>query len=495
MSSEQQNNIEKKKLPNPWLSLVPFAALIGMLIAVIRIFGSDAMDGASQIALLCSAAIAVAIALIFCKVKWKSIEDAISSQVKSISSAILIVFMIGAIAGSWMISGVVPTLIYYGLKILTPKIFLLAVCIICALVSMMTGSSWTTVATIGVAFIGIGTVLGYSPGWTAGAILSGAYFGDEISPLSDTTVLSSSMNDVPLFKHIRYLLITAVPSLTIACIIFLIVSLNHPAASDIQIQDFSDALCGTFNISPWLLLVPVFTGFLIARKLPALQTLFLAALAAGIAALIAQPELIASIGGGHSPASMFKGLMVTYYGDTAIPTSNEALTSLVQTRGMRGMLSTIFLILCASAFGGAVTGSGMVHSLTNSMMKAITGRKSLVTTTVATGLFSNVATADQYLSIILVSNFFKNLYKEKGYEGRLLSRATEDAVTVTSVLVPWNTCGMTQSAVLKVPTLEYLPYCFFNIMAPFMSIIVACIGYKIFKIKPELPELEVIEKK
>jgi len=483
-----------KALPNPWLALIPFVTLIVLLIIVIRVFGTDAMDGGSQIALFSSAAVAVAVALLFCKVQWKSIEEGIASQVKSITSAVLIMFMIGAIAGSWMISGVVPTLIYYGLKILTPKIFLFAVCLICALVSMMTGSSWTTVATIGVAFIGIGTVLGFSPGWTAGAILSGAYFGDEISPLSDTTVLSSSMNDVPLFKHIRYLLITAVPSLVIALTIFLIVSLNHEATSEIRVQEFSDALRGTFNISPWLMIVPAITALMIAKKMPALQTLFLAALVAGITALIAQPELVSYIGGGHSARGMFRGLCITFYGDTSVPTSNEALGTLVQTRGMRGMLSTVFLILAASTFGGAVTGSGMVQSLTNVMVKAITGRKSLVTTTVATGLFSNVATADQYLSILLVSNFFKNLYKEKGYEGRLLSRATEDSVTVTSVLVPWNTCGMTQSTVLRVPTLEYLPYCFFNILAPFMSIIIACLGYKIFKVKPEAAvEAEVAE--
>ena len=469
--------------PSPWLSLIPFVTLIALLIIVIRIFGTDAMEGGSQIALLCSAAVAAAVAMIFCKVSWKSMEDGIATQVKSITSAVLIMFMIGAVAGSWMISGVVPTLIYYGLKILTPKIFLFAVCIICALVSVMTGSSWATIATIGVAFIGIGSVLGFSPGWTAGAIISGAYFGDEISPLSDTTVLSSSMNDVPLFTHIRYLLITAVPSLCIAMIVFLIVSLTHESASELQVQEFSEALCGTFHITPWLLIVPVLMGIMIAKKMPALQTLFLSALAAGITALIAQPELIASIGGGHSAAEMFKGLCITFYGDTAVPTSNEALSTLVQTRGMRGMLSTVFLILAASAFGGVVTGSGMVQSLTKAMMKVITGRKSLVTTTVATGLFSNVATADQYLSILLVSNFFKNLYKEKGYEGRLLSRATEDSVTVTSVLVPWNTCGMTQSTVLRVPTLDYLPYCVFNILAPFMSIIVACIGYKIFRVK------------
>lgn len=459
------------------IALVPFAVLVALQILVIRQFGSDAIDGASQTVLLFAAAVAVAIAMIGYKVPWKTIDGAIGENIKTIGPAILILFLIGAVAGSWMMSGIVPTMIYYGMKILTPSLFLFMACIICALVSLITGSSWTTVATVGIALLGIGTAHGYSSAWTAGAIISGAYFGDKISPLSDTTVLASSVGEVPLFKHIRYMLITTVPSFVITLIIFLVVSLTHSSESIDQTASFAEGLQNSFVINPWLLLVPVFTGVLIALRLPAAVILFLSALVAGIVMLFAQPEIVAMIGDGSS----FRGLMIVFCDSTSIDTGNEVLSDLVQTRGMKGMLSTVFLIFCASAFGGALTGGGMMKSLTLALARGISGRRSIVTSTVATGLFSNMATGDQYLSIVLTGNIFKQLYRDKGFEGRLLSRTTEDSATVTSVLVPWNTCGMTQSMVLKVPTLEYLPYCFFNIISPLMSITIAFIGYKIFR--------------
>ncbi len=461
-----------------WLiALIPLATLIALQVVVIREFGSDALDGASQTALLFAAAVAVAMGMIFYKVPWSSIDSAIGQNIKTIGPAILILFFIGAVSGSWMMSGVVPTMIYYGMQIVSPKVFLFVACLVSALVSLVTGSSWTTVATIGIALMGIGTAHGYSVGWTAGAIISGSYFGDKISPLSDTTVLASSVGEVPLFKHIRYMLITTVPSFTIALIIFLVASLCHTTDNGLQTGLFADGLQRVFVISPWLLIVPVVTGVLIALRMPAAIVLFLSALTAGVTMLIAQPDIVAQIGEGNS----FRGLMLTYCSSTSIDTGNEVLTSLVQTRGMRGMLSTVFLIFCAAAFGGALSGAGMIQSITSALAKGISGRRSLVSTTVATGLFANMATGDQYLSIVLTGNIYKKLYKEKGFEGRLLSRSTEDSATVTSVLVPWNTCGMTQSLVLKVPTIEYLPYCFFNIVSPLMSIFIAMLGYKIFR--------------
>ena len=459
------------------VALIPLAVLIALQVVVIREFGSDALDGASQTALLLSAGVAVAIGMIGYRVPWRSIDRAMSDNVKTIGSAILILFLIGAVSGSWMMSGVVPTMIYYGMKIVSPSVFLFVACLVCALVSIVTGSSWTTVATIGIALMGIGTAHGYSVGWTAGAIISGSYFGDKISPLSDTTVLASSVGEVPLFKHIRYMLITTVPSFTIALIIFLVASLSHTTDSGIQADLFAEGLQSVFVINPWLLLVPVATGVLIALRMPAAIVLFLSALMAGIVMLFVQPDIVSQIGEGNN----FRGLMTTYYSSTSIDTGNEALTSLVQTRGMRGMLSTVFLIFCAAAFGGSLTGTGMILSITSALAKGISGRRSLVSTTVATGLFANMATGDQYLSIVLTGNIYKKLYKEKGFEGRLLSRTTEDSATVTSVLVPWNTCGMTQSLVLKVPTIEYLPYCFFNLISPLMSIFIALLGYKIFR--------------
>ena len=473
--------VKPSPTPSPrihWtVALIPLVVLIALQVVVIREFGSDALDGASQTALLFAAAVAVAMGMIFYKIPWSSIDSAIGQNIKTIGPAILILFFIGAVSGSWMMSGVVPTMIYYGMQIVSPSVFLFVACLISALVSLVTGSSWTTVATIGIALMGIGTAHGYSVGWTAGAIISGAYFGDKISPLSDTTVLASSVGEVPLFKHIRYMLITTVPSFTIALTIFLVASLCHTTDSGLQTELFADGLQRVFVISPWLLIVPVVTGVLIALRMPAAIVLFLSALTAGVTMLIAQPDIVAQIGEGNS----FRGLMLTYCSSTSIDTGNETLTSLVQTRGMRGMLSTVFLIFCAAAFGGALAGAGMIQSITSALAKGISGRRSLVSTTVATGLFANMATGDQYLSIVLTGNIYKKLYKEKGFEGRLLSRSTEDSATVTSVLVPWNTCGMTQSLVLRVPTIEYLPYCFFNIVSPLMSIFIAMLGYKIFR--------------
>ena len=464
------------------VSLLPFALLVILLFFVIKHFGSGALDGGSQVALLICTGVALAIALLIYRIPWETVEKAMAENIRSIGTAVIILLLIGAISGSWMVSGIVPTLICYGLKILSPKIFLLAVCIICALVSVVTGSSWTTIATIGVAFLGIGAAMGYSAAWTAGAIISGAYFGDKISPLSDTTVLASSVSGTPLFSHIRYMMITTVPSFVIASIIFLIVSLVHDPGDTMRAGEFSDALHASFRISPWLLLVPLATGWLIYKRVPAIITLMLAALMAGVAALIAQPDTVAAIGGEHSFAGSFKGLFITWYGDTAINTGNPVLDPLVATRGINGMLSTVFLIFCAAAFGGAMTGAGMIQSITGMLTRRISGRTPLVASTVGTGIFADMVTGDQYLSIILVCNLYKDLYKEKGFESRLLSRSAEDSATVTSVLIPWNSCGMTQATVLKVPTLEYLPYCFFNLISPLMSIFVAATGYRIYRL-------------
>lgn len=457
------------------IAFIPFLVLITLQALVIIFFGADAIDGASQLSLLIATSTTVAISMLGYKVKWETIENAIADNIRTVGPAIIILLLIGAVSGSWMISGVVPTMIYYGMNLITPSLFLFMTCIICALVSVVTGSSWTTVATVGIALLGIGTAHGYSVGWTAGAIISGAYFGDKISPLSDTTVLASSVAEVPLFKHISYMLITTIPSFIIALTIFLIVSLNHSTASETQNAMFAESLRNTFTISPWLFLIPVFTAILIALRLHASIILFLSAFAAGIVMIFVQPDIVSQIGNGNR----FIGLIQTYYSETSIDTGNEALNNLVQTHGMKGMTGTVFLIFFAAAFGGAMIGSGMMKSITTALTRGVSGQRSLVSSTVGTGLFSNMVVGDQYLSILLTGNIFKQLYKDKGYEGRLLSRSTEDSATVTSVLVPWNSCGMTQSMVLQVPTLTYLPYCFFNIISPLMSIFIAFTGYKI----------------
>ncbi len=473
--------------PSWFVSLIPFVVLIATLVVVIKVFGADALEGGSQVSLLLATGVIVAISMIFYRIPWKDFEEGILDNIRAVGTSILILLLIGAVAGSWMVSGVVPTMIYYGMKVIFPEVFLFATCGICALISIMTGSSWTTIATVGVALVGIGTAQGYDPGWTAGAIISGAYFGDKVSPLSDTTVLASSSSGTPLFTHIRYMMVTTVPSFVIAMIVFLIVSICHEVPSSVETLDFSNDLTSTFNISPWLLLVPVMTGVLIAKKIPAMLTLFVAALVAGVFAVIFQPHVIGSVATGMAsdpsqPLSFldgFKGIFISYYGSTAIDTGNAALNDLVSTRGMSGMMNTIFLIISAVAFGGALVGSGMMQSLTEMLTRFIRRRVTMVSATVGTGIFANMITGDQYLSIILTSSLYKKLYKERGYESKLLSRSVEDSATVVSVLIPWNSCGMTQATVLKVSTMTYLPYCLFNLLSPIMSVLIAAIGYKI----------------
>lgn len=472
-----------KKVPSPLVSLIPIFVLVALLFATIRTFGSDALNGGSQVSLLTTTAVCILIGMAIYKIPWKDYELAITNNVAGVTTAIIILLIIGALSGIWMISGVVPTLIYYGMQIIHPSFFLTSTCIICALVSVMTGSSWTTIATIGIALMGIGKAQGFEEGWIAGAIISGAYFGDKVSPLSDTTVLAASVTDTPLFRHIRYMMITTVPSLIITLIIFTVAGFSHDAGNTQHIADVSAALAGKFNITPWLLIVPVVTGILIAKRVPSIITLFLSTLLAGICALIFQPDLLREVAqaGTEGVGSIFQGLMMTFYGKTALQTDNTILTELVATRGMAGMMNTIWLILCAMCFGGAMTASGMLGSITSLFVRFMKKTVSMVASTVCSGIFLNLATADQYISIILTGNMFRDIYTKKGYESCLLSRTTEDSVTVTSVLVPWNTCGMTQATILSVSTLTYLPYCFFNIISPFMSILVAAIGYKIVK--------------
>lgn len=477
---------KKRHLPSPLISLLPLVVLVLMLVATIRAYGSDSLLGASQVTLLVVSAFCVLLGTTVLGVPWADFERMITKNVASVTSAIIILLLIGALSGTWMVSGVVPSLIYYGVKIIHPDVFLASTCIISALVSVMTGSSWTTIATIGIALMGIGRAQGFDDGWIAGAIISGAYFGDKISPLSDTTVLASGAVGVPIFKHIRYMLITTIPSLVIALIIFTFAGFMQQSNSSAEIEQFTSALAGRFHISAWLLVVPVLTGVMIARKVPPIATLFLSTLLAVVFSLIFQSDALREIAGGD----LFKGAMQSVYGQTSLSTSNPMLTSLVATRGMAGMMGTIWLIICAMCFGGAMEAGGMVRGITQMFVRMIRGRVSLVASTVCSGLMLNLAVADQYICVLLTGNMFKKIYDRQQYERRLLSRTTEDSVTVTSVLVPWNTCGMTQSTVLGVPTLTYLPYCFFNLISPLMSICVAALGYKIWRTTNSISEKE-----
>ena len=470
----------REKTPHPLVALIPVVILIVFLAVVISLFGSDSLSGGSQIALLMGMAVCVCISMTVYRTPWHRFEQQIKKTLGDVSITLLILLCVGMLSGSWMISGIVPTLIYYGVQIMSPQFFLLSASIICALVSLLSGSSWTTIATIGVALLGIGNALEISEAWTAGAIISGAYFGDKLSPLSDTTILASSATGTDLFVHIRYMMLTTIPTFVIALIIFMVAGLGNNGVTELQVEQYTEGLSNTFHISLWTLLVPLLTGVLIARRVPSLIVLFSSSIMAGIVALILQPHILCEVAGNEN---LTRGLAITYYGATAIDTGNAALNELISTGGMAGMLNTIWLILCAMCFGAVMVASGMIQSLTQVIVSWVRHRVSLVSSTVGTGIFLNLTTGDQFISIVLTADIFKEVYQNQGYETRLLSRTCEDAATVTSVLVPWNTCGMTQSTVLGVPTLTYLPYCFFNLFSPLMSIIVAAIGWRIVRKK------------
>lgn len=482
--------MNKRPIPSPLLSLVPILILVAMLAVAIHLFGSDALAGGSQVCLLTATAICVLIGMAGYRRTWKDFEEAIVKNISGVATALLILLLIGALSGAWMVCGVVPTLIYYGIQIIDPNFFLVSTCVICSVVSVMTGSSWTTIATIGIALLGIGKALGVEEGWIAGAIVSGAYFGDKVSPLSDTTVLASSTVGTPLFTHIKYLLLTTVPSMLITLIIFTVAGFSYEAPAGVQVSDFTQALGDKFNISFWLMIVPVVTAVMIAKKVPSIITLFLSTMLALVFAFLFQPDLLREIAGmeGEGAMPLIKGGMATLFGSTSLDAGHAEINELIATRGMSGMMDTIWLIICAMCFGGAMTAGGMLESITSVFVRFTKRCVSLVSSTVATGLFMNLTTADQYISIILTGNMFKDIYKKSGFESRLLGRTVEDSVTVTSPLIPWNSCGMTQATVLGVPTFVYLPYCFFNYISPLMSILMAAIGYKIVRIKHKQEE-------
>ncbi len=457
------------------LSLLPLALLVALIALVVGIFGDETLGGASQIALLLATAFCVCIGIINRIITWQDFEQALAEKVSGVSGAIIILLLIGALGGAWMVGGVVPTIIYYGMELMSPQWFLLSACLVCALVSLLTGSSWTTIATIGIALMGIGRALGFSEAWIAGAVISGAYFGDKISPLSDTTVLASSTVGTPLFTHIRYMLYTTVPTFLISLTVFTAVGFGMSSSATSHIATVQQALSSTFFISPWLIVVPALTMLLIVLRLPSMVVLFMATLFGVAAAVCCQLELLDEIAGHglEGIAQRIRGALIVVYGSTALDTGVPDLNDLVATRGMAGMLSTIWLILCAMAFGAAMTATRMLNSIMRAVFRLVRGTISLVATTAFSGIFLNVVCADQYLSIILTATMFGETYRQRGFEPRLLSRTCEDSATVTSVLIPWNTCGMTQSSVLGVSTLVYAPYCIFCYLSPLMTIFVA----------------------
>lgn len=480
---------ELKKQPTLFQAFIPIIFLIVLLFLNVRFF-EDTLAGANQIVLILSAAIAGIIATRL-GLPWKSVR---SSMVKSISSAmpsILILFLIGSLAGTWMISGVVPALIYYGLKILNPTIFLFATVVICSIVSLATGSSWSTVATIGIALLGIGNAMGFHAGVTAGAIISGAYFGDKMSPMSDTTNLAPAMAGTDLFTHIRYMVYTTGPSILISLVIFLIIGLTVKLPEEnSSIEGVLDAIDHHFYITPWLFIVPAFLIYIIVRKVAPLPSLLAGTLMGGIFAVIFQPEVIREVAGtgGTYLKDSYIAVMKSMFGSVSVVTDNAQVNELLATRGMAGMLNTIWLILSAMVFGGAMESAGLLVRITQSIIRFVHSAGSLVAATVGSCLFFNVTASDQYISIVVPGRMFAKAFRDQGLKPEVLSRSLEDSGTVTSVLIPWNTCGATQAGVLGVSTWTYMPYCFFNIISPFMSIFMAAFNINIRRYKTGDPE-------
>ncbi|MGB4084124.1 MAG: Na+/H+ antiporter NhaC [Bacteroidales bacterium] len=468
-------------------SLLPIAVLILFLTLNVKFFHDDTLSGANQMALILASAVAGVISVSL-GYKWLSIRAKVVKGIGTAMPAILILFLIGSLAGTWMVSGVVPMLIYYGLEILHPKIFLFAAVVICALVSVSTGSSWSTVATIGVALLGIGKALGFNEAVIAGAIISGAYFGDKMSPLSDTTNLAPAVAGTDLFTHVRYMVHTTVPSLILTMVIFLIIGFTIDLQGVTTSADaVQAAIKAKFNVTPVLLLVPAMLIYIIAKKVPPLPSLLAGTLLAALLAVIYQPHILKEVAatGGSFTKQAYIAIMKTMFGTVSVTTDNQAVNELLITRGMAGMLNTVWLIICAMVFGGIMEASGMLKTITGKLMKFVHNAGTLVGSTVATCLFFNITASDQYLSIVIPGRMYAKKFRDMGFKPELLSRTLEDSGTVTSVLVPWNTCGATQSSVLGVSTWAYAPYCFFNIISPFMSVFIASIGYKIRRYTPE----------
>lgn len=464
------------------LALIPVIFLILLLAVNVAIFGDDALSGSNQFILMLSGALTALIGIRI-GVSWEAILEGIGQSIKQTMGALMILLLIGSLAGAWMISGVVPAMIYYGLQILHPSYFLPASAVICAIISLATGSSWSTTATVGIALIGIGQALGMNEAMVAGAVISGAYFGDKLSPLSDTTNLAPAMAGTDLFTHIRYMLYTTIPSFSIALILFFFLGLSQGGDSAIQdILPLTSELESTFNLSPWLFLVPILVIGLIVRKVPALPAILIGALAGILAAVIFQWDLISSLAPEEGLSGIYMILINALTVDVVIPAEHPILVELLNSSGMAGMLKTVWLIIAAMIFGGAMEACGFLHTLSSALLQLAKGTFSLIATTLGTCLAVNITASDQYLAIVVPGRMFAEAYRKKGLAPENLSRTLEDSGTVTSVLIPWNTCGAYQSSVLGVGVFAYLPYAFFNYLSPIMTLVVAGLGYKIKKL-------------
>lgn len=478
-----------KKVPL-YVAILPVIVLITLLSLNVMIFKDDAVSGSNQIILILSGAFAAALALM-AGANWKSLEDGIVNGLRIATPAILILLMVGALSGSWLVSGIIPTMIYYGLHVLNPSIFLLAACVICIFVSLFTGSSWTTSATVGIALVGIGKVLGLHPGMIAGAIISGAYFGDKMSPLSDTTNLAAASTGTELFDHIRYMCYTTIPSILIAMLLFMFLGFGaKEAVSDASVESILISLEKSITITPWLLIVPAAVLAMIVKKVPALPSLFIGTVLGVIFAFIFQADLITSMGKNYGGETYhhYIGVMLALFGDAAITTENETLNDLLTSGGMSGMLTTIWLIISAMIFGGIMESSQFLKIITDALIDRVKSVGSLISATAGTCVFFNLSTSDQYLAVLLPGRMYADAYKKRNLASKNLSRTIEDTGTVTSVLVPWNTCGAYHAGVLGIATLTYAPFTFFCLLSPFVTVLYAYLNIKIETIEEENPD-------
>ena len=465
------------------LALLPIVVLVLALTGnVLFVYGDDALSGSSQMIILLVAGFAASIGMLR-GVDWSTQQASVVSTVSNAVPSILILLLVGALASIWLLCGTVPVLVYYGVKLLNPTIFLVACCIACAITSLVSGSSWSTAATIGVAMVGVGRALGIPDGLIGGAIVSGSYFGDKVSPLSDTTNLAAAVTETPLFDHIRYLLLTTGPSIIISLILFGIIGFNlDTTASAVDVTIVLHAIDSSFNVTLWLLLPPAVTLGLIIKKVDAIPALFTGIIVGAICALVFQQELLAELMASKAKAPLYEVIMGAFFEGVQVITPDPRLNDLFESSGMVGMLGTVWLILAAMTFGGVMEASGMLARIMESVKSMVKGFFSLVACTTGTCLVTNVSTSDQYIAVTIPGRMYAGLYKEMGYSPENLSRTLEDTGTVTSVLVPWNTCGAYHAAVLGIGTFAYLPYAFFNLLSPFMTLLFAWFLIKIKRI-------------
>lgn len=476
------------KKPNLIVSLVPVVVLITLLVINIFLFNDNAALGPNQVTLFVAAAICAFIGIFHLQIPYKDIEKRIIHSIGLSMQANLILLVVGTLIALWIFNGVVPAMIYYGIKLFNPNWFLPLACVVCCVVSMATGSSWSTGGTVGIAFIGVGQALNIPTPMVAGAVISGAYFGDKLSPLSDTTNLAPAMAGVDLFTHIRYMLFTTLPSFAIALIGFSILGYFYGGAgSDIaQVNEFLNVLESRFNLSPFLFLLPGLVFFMVAKKIPALPALLMGCFLGVVFGLVFQQDLLkALIGPEMTWLKIYGKIIELAHSGFFINTNNEMIDSLLNRGGMSSMLNTVWLILMAMVFGGVMEVTGMLEEIGNAILKMVKGTGSLIAATVSSTIVVNLTASDQYLSVVLPGRMFRASYRKFGLAPQNLSRSLEDGGTLTSVLVPWNTCGAYFSTILGVSTLSYLPFCFFNLINPIVSIVIGASGWKIEKLNKE----------